>query len=146
MKWYLAGRIDMDLEFDDTWRGLVKRALEAMGHEIIYPCDNKKSYFQGLLEAGEYKQHAEEIREVVLDDVSRVDEADGLIAFIENYSVGTSAEIFRAWMYWTPVLVVTPIPRAKVNDWLNGMAKEFFGSFDELEHWMAEHYGSDNTE
>ena len=71
---------------------------------------------------------------VLPSDRELVRNADMIIAFVPEYSVGTMREIALAYEWKKPIFVVTTI-ECPANS-LIGMATEIFSSFEELKRYL----------
>ena len=145
-KFYLAGPISSctDREYID-WRADMTAFLRAIGHTADNPLDGEALHgdpenFKRMVADMMVKnpdQAREFIRSRIIDrDYGNLRECDAVIAYVPNYSVGTSAEMGFAYLLRIPVYVVTPIPPERWGGWLLGLSSLVFKDFVELKTFL----------
>jgi len=124
MKVYLCGPINgcTDEECKD-WREAVKVRLPDT-------LDPMRRDYRG--------REAECADEIVEGDKEDIDSCDVLLVNYDKPSVGTSMEVYHAWLRDTPVVVVCR-PEAVISPWLRYHSTKFVHSFDDAIAWIAEH-------
>ncbi|MGD2249580.1 MAG: AsnC family protein [Candidatus Methanofastidiosia archaeon] len=153
--WYLAGPIGdckTEAEFID-WRNDMKLFLEGIGMSYIDPVetsieimniDNPWELLTNLRKEGKFSRVHFIMNSsggILEKDYNSVVEADGIIAYVPEYTVGTVREISLAHLFDKPVLTVCPIEFP--NNSLIGMSTHLFREFDHLKNWLT-HYWEKN--
>lgn len=144
LKFYLAGPISwVPDESYVQWRDMMTAFLKMIGHEAVDPLRKyavpakEKMKVEGAISEDRIDIVREYLRRRILNpDYELIDESDGIIAYIPNYSVGTSAEIGYAYRCGKPVYVVTPMPKEEWSGWLVGLSTLIFTSWDELRMFL----------
>ena len=121
MKVYLCGPINgcTDSEAKD-WRTYVKERLSDT-------LDPMKRDYRG--------REAEAYREIVELDKRDVEACDALIVNFDKPSVGTSMEIYHAWLHRKPCVIVCR-PDAVISPWMRYHATKIVHSFDAAIAWL----------
>lgn len=149
LKFYLAGPISwvQDKSYI-TWREMMEKFLKSIGHEGInplkkyaVPAKEKRKVEQAIVDAMREGQGIDVAREylrrrIINPDYDLIDESDGIIAFIPNYSVGTSAEIGYAYRCGKPVYAVTTMSHNKWSGWFVALTTLIFASWDDLKKFL----------
>ena len=117
--------------------------LKKIGHEAVDPL---KKYAvpakeKAKVEEAVIRENIDVAREylrrrILNPDYELIDESDGIIAYISNYSVGTSAEIGYAYRSGKPVYIVTFMPRKEWSGWLVGLSTLIFRSWIDLKEFL----------
>lgn len=122
MKVYLCGPINgcTDEECND-WRVLIRSLLG--GCEIVDPMRR------------DYRGREQECwREIVELDKIDVAQCDIVAANAPKPSVGTSMEIFLAWQFAKPIVVITPNPTP--SPWLIYHATKIVRTYADAAEWI----------
>lgn len=147
MKAYLAGPIcDAKGASYIKWRQDLKDFLTKLNIQALDPTDKHqghvgdvKNKLQVLRENGEFEKVKEFMEKFVLpSDKELVKQSDFIIAYVPEYSVGTSREIALAYEWNKPIYVVTPIKYP--SNALIGMATKIFSTFDGLQNYLYRLY------
>lgn len=144
-KWYLAGPIGdvSDLSYK-TWRDEMTKFLESQDHIAVNPLtkykgktgDYKKE-FEKLRKEGKYDEVKKWMEEWILPhDRQLVKDSYGIIAYVPEYTIGTTREIALAYEWKKPIYVVTTV-KLPANS-LIGMATKIFRNWKELKTYFRE--------
>jgi len=114
---YLAGSIYND-EPHSSWKLRLKKELSDIdNHYILFdpdPCN-------------------EPDLSMVARDKAEIDKCDIFVAYIAKYTVGTSMEIYHAFLKNNkPILIVSPDGLVKGNIWIEAHCHCIFGTIEEL--------------
>ena len=120
-KVYLCGPINgcTDEECKD-WR-------EAMKVRFPQAIDPMRRDYRG--------KEAESYREIVELDKIDVERADVVLVNYDKPSVGTSMEVYHAWLKHVPVIVVCR-PETVISPWLRYHSTKIVHSFDDAAAWI----------
>jgi hypothetical protein len=120
---YLCGPINgcTDEEAKD-WRAAVKKKVKRT-------LDPMKRDYRG--------REAECYREIVDLDKVDVEASDVILVNYDKPSVGTSMEIYHAWLHRIPVVVVARAD-AVISPWLRYHSTKIVHSFDDAVRWINE--------
>lgn len=135
MKVYIAGNIGAGLpeEVFQRFRE-AKQRIEALGVEVLDPT-------RGKAVSGEEVGFPYEANEIVHRDEADIDAADVLIARIEQPSIGTSMEIYRAReICHIPVIVVTSSHLVANHYWIRAKATKIVRTLEEAAEYMRGWY------
>lgn len=118
---YLCGPINgcTDAEAKD-WRNFVKTRIRDT-------LDPMRRDYRG--------KEAESYREIVELDKIDVERCGAVLVNYDKPSVGTSMEIYHAWLRHIPVVVVCR-PETVISPWLRYHATKFCHSFDDAIRWI----------
>ena len=84
-------------------------------------------------------QNKAKAKAIVEADLRHIEEADGVIAFLKEASVGTSMEIFYcSWVLHKPVFVITE--KAYKHAWIMALATERFKNEEQFTRWYKRTY------
>ena len=121
MKVYLCGPINgcTDSEAQD-WRTAAKERL-------LDTLDPMKRDYRG--------KEATAYREIVELDKIDVERSNVVLVNFDKPSVGTSMEIYHAWLHKTPVVVVCRVD-AVISPWMRYHATKIVHSFAEAYEWI----------
>lgn len=122
MRIYLGGPINGCSDDEaKSWREAVKPLIESVGWESVDPMVRD---YRG--------KEDESVNEIVENDKDDIDNSDVVLAYCPKPSVGTSMEVFYAWLEDKEVIVIVP-PDAPVSPWLRYHSSEVFRGYpDEL--------------
>jgi nucleoside 2-deoxyribosyltransferase len=125
MKIYLCGPIQgcTDMECKE-WRGYVAGLARQLGFET---CDPMRRDYRGI----EFDNY----REVVELDKRDVESCDFVLVNYAKPSVGTSMEIYHAWLKGVPVVVVCQA-NAAISPWLRYHTTRFCHTFGAAVDWI----------
>lgn len=124
---YLCGPIAgcSDSECKD-WRENIKSELTITEFETIDPMRR------------DYRGCEEDcVNEIVQLDKIDIDNSDVVIAYCPKPSVGTSMEIFYAWINNIPVVCVVPFG-SPISPWLKYHSTTIVRDFDDALEWIKE--------
>jgi nucleoside 2-deoxyribosyltransferase len=146
LRTYLSGAIEHADPTED-WRTPVKTVLASrFGIKVFDPFDDPKQEKRARMaeyrEQHRYDDLADIVHKFVRMDLSIVDRADLVIAYVP-YKVpttGTVHEIILANNAKKPTLLVCPQGKNRVADWYWGFIPHqfMFGSWDDLYAYLAE--------
>jgi len=158
IKFYLAGPIgDTDDSHYLEWRQDMTKFLRSIGLDSLDPCEKYEG--EDLVgSVGDWKDHLFRLRKegefgivrnimqeyILPSDLYLVEKSDGLIAYIPEYTIGTTREISFAYYWKKPVYIITQIKYPSNS--LIGMCERIFRTFDELKEFLrVKYHGSSNT-
>lgn len=82
-------------------------------------------------------REAESYREIVDLDKRDVEAADVILVNYDKPSVGTSMEVYHAWLHRVPVVVVCR-PETAISPWLRYHSTKIVHSFEAALAWVSE--------
>ena len=151
MKVYLAGSIEHAPDGGRGWRNRLTPFLEdCLGHSVYDPArDEKKNLTRE--EIGCFRSWKIEdpnrfravIRKIIDYDLAILSAADYVICHWDSYAAlggGTQGELTFARHRRIPVYMVRSVSLQEISGWVLGCADEVFGSFEELEGFLAARY------
>jgi len=150
MRFYIAHTIT-----ERHWvRDKLCPALQALGFETsnpFYTPDGKPAPYRPEIiiidKYGENSEFFKKIRarqdDIVDTDIKLIDESDGIVAFMNEPSVGTSSEMFYGgFIQKKPVFLITYNERNKKHPWILKETRKggIFSSLDELITYLRKKY------
>jgi nucleoside 2-deoxyribosyltransferase/CRISPR/Cas system-associated exonuclease Cas4 (RecB family) len=142
---YLAGPIGFTVgEEHRVWRNDLREFLTKLGCGFLDPLDKyanrSKEVRDGLnrlRDQGKYGRIRSFARKhIIPQDLALVDAADGIIAYVPEYTPGTAGEILYGFLHKKCVLIVCPMPPTRVANWMIGCSTKIFPNFVALKRHL----------
>ncbi len=148
MKFYLAGPIWFSPDEGVSWRELLTKKLNFLGHKVSDPTKKEDNMNPTELKElrrifGRKSEQVTKITNYIVEkDLTMIEESDALIAYLpkESQSFGSIQEIFYCKeILKQPVFVITDMDYVEeVPVFLDRTTTEFFHSFSDLIKFLAE--------
>jgi len=148
---YLSGPLSYAEDKGRKWRDDMTEFLLPRNVKVFNPLRHvfwgtkeidkvKRPRMDRLLRSGEFKKLREEMKQLNHWDLRAVDLSSFLVVLIDPriFTCGTFEEIFVANKSQKPVLIVNPLGKKKIPNWLFGRfpPEHFFNSFDSLKRYL----------
>jgi len=131
---------------------MMEKFLKSIGHESANPlrkytsAQKEKTKVETVINQRKVSESAwrDEVdiareylrRRIINPDIEFLEQSDAVIAYIPNYSMGTSSEIFWAYEHGKPVYVMTTMPKTNWSGWLVGLSTLIFTSWEDLKRFL----------
>jgi hypothetical protein len=78
-----------------------------------------------------------ECNELVIRDLSCIDDCDGLICMeFDEGSIGSFMEIMYAWLHDKPIYIISSIEHIRNHSWIRAICFKIFSSVDEFKDYL----------
>lgn len=149
MRIYLSGAIEYAPDHGRQWRSALTPFLEAQGHEVYDPAQDKKKnlsdteveHFRSW-KTTDLARFKTTVRKIIAYDLEWIEQrTDAVICYWDEHCLkgaGTQAELTFAHRWGLPVYLITAMPLEKVSGWLLACTTEVFRSTEELQAYFEE--------
>jgi hypothetical protein len=153
---YLAGAIEYSPDLGRGWRRDITPFLrDDLGHDVYDPAEDERKSLteeeQGNLrfwKRTDFDRFQVAVRKIIEWDLDIVARSDYIVCYLDEHALkggGTSAELTFALRWKIPVYAVTPLAVPEISGWILGCCTRVVFSFEELRHYLKNHYQAMKT-
>jgi hypothetical protein len=153
---YLSGSIEYSPDYGKSWRARITPFVRDLGHEVYDPAVDEKKNLEDqevrtfrMWKRTDLPRFQQTIRKIITWDLDWIEQkSDYIICYWDAGAArgaGTQGELTYAYRLGVPVYLVLGMPQEQISGWVLGCATQVFGSFEQLQDFLAAKFAATMT-